>query len=66
LELAECLATERPDLPLVLVSGYTEDAISRGGPLAPNAVFLEKPFTVHALSRTVADVLSRAERLPTR
>ena len=66
LQLAECLATERPDLPLVLASGYTEDAISRGGPLAPNAVFLEKPFTVHALSRTIADVLSRAERLPSR
>jgi len=64
LELAELLATERPGLPLVLVSGYTEDAINRGGPLAPNAVFLEKPFTVHALSRTIADVLSRVERQP--
>jgi len=64
LELAELLAAERPDLPLVLVSGYTEDAINRGGPLAPNAVFLEKPFTVHALSRTIADVLSRVERQP--
>ena len=62
LQLAEWLAAERPDLPLVLASGYTEDAISRGGPLAPNVVFLEKPFTVHALSRTIADVLSRAER----
>jgi PAS domain S-box-containing protein len=64
LELAELLAVERPGLPLVLVSGYTEDAINRGGPLAPNAVFLEKPFTVHALSRTIADVLSRVERQP--
>jgi CheY-like chemotaxis protein len=63
LQLAQTLAVERPMLPLILVSGYTEDAISRGGPLAPNAVFLEKPFTVHALSRTIADVLSRAERL---
>jgi PAS domain S-box-containing protein len=63
LQLAETLGVERPMLPLILVSGYTEDAISRGGPLAPNAVFLEKPFTVHALSRTIADVLSRAERL---
>jgi two-component system cell cycle sensor histidine kinase/response regulator CckA len=61
LELAELLATEHPDLPLVLVSGYTEDAINRGGPIAPNAVFLEKPFTVHALSRTIADALGRAE-----
>jgi PAS domain S-box-containing protein len=63
LQLAETLGVERPMLPLILVSGYTEDAISRGGPLAPNAVFLEKPFTVQALSRTIADVLSRAERL---
>jgi PAS domain S-box-containing protein len=63
LQLAETLGVVRPMLPLILVSGYTEDAISRGGPLAPNAVFLEKPFTVHALSRTIADVLSRAERL---
>ena len=60
LELADILASERPALPLVLVSGYTEDVINRGGPLAPNAIFLEKPFTVHALSRTIADVLSRA------
>jgi CheY-like chemotaxis protein len=65
LELAEFLAVERPGLPLVLVSGYTEEAINLGGPLAANAVFLEKPFTVHALSRTIADVLARAERQPT-
>ena len=64
LELAEFLAVERPGLPLVLVSGYTEEAINLGGPLAANAVFLEKPFTVHALSRTIADVLSRADRQP--
>jgi PAS domain S-box-containing protein len=62
LELADLLASEHPGLPLVLVSGYTEDAISRGGPLAPNAIFLEKPFTVHALSRTISDVLGRARR----
>ena len=62
LELAEMLAADHPSLPLVLVSGYTEDAINRGGPLAPNAVFLEKPFTVHALSRTIADVLRRSKR----
>ena len=59
LQLAERLAEGHPELPVVLMSGYSEEAINRGGPLGANAVFLEKPFTVHALSSVVADVLSR-------
>jgi two-component system, cell cycle sensor histidine kinase and response regulator CckA len=59
LALAERIAAERPGLSLVLMSGYSEEAINRGSPLTANAVFLEKPFSVHALSRAVAEALGR-------
>ena len=60
LALAERLAAERPALPRVLMSGYSEEAINRGSPLTANVVFMEKPFSVQALSRTVADTLASA------
>ena len=56
-ELAAVLAAERPDLPVILVSGYTEEAVSRHGALSNNVVFLEKPFSAAMLSRTVATAL---------
>lgn len=60
LALAERIAAERPGLAVVLMSGYSEEAIQRVGQAAASVAFLEKPFSVHALSRAVADALGRA------
>ncbi|GAC1516892.1 MAG: hypothetical protein NVS1B4_14910 [Gemmatimonadaceae bacterium] len=56
-ELARRLAASSPSLPVVLVSGYTEDALNRQGPIAPNTVFVEKPFTLESLTRAISAAL---------
>jgi CheY-like chemotaxis protein len=42
-ELAETIWERVPGLPVVLMSGYTDDVVVRHG--LPGAGFLEKPFT---------------------
>jgi PAS domain S-box-containing protein len=56
-ELAERLATRRPEIRILFLSGYTDDAIVRHGLLAPGMSFLQKPFTPQALARRVREVL---------
>jgi two-component system cell cycle sensor histidine kinase/response regulator CckA len=53
------LARQRPDLRVLYVSGYTDDAIIHQGQLAPGVDFLQKPFTADALNRRVREVLDR-------
>ncbi|MBA3345765.1 MAG: PAS domain S-box protein [Gemmatimonadales bacterium] len=56
-ELVERLRAERPQLKVVYMSGYTEQAITSGGVLPPRTAFLEKPFTVDQLMRLVRELL---------
>jgi PAS domain S-box-containing protein len=60
-ELAQRLSASHPHTKVLFVSGYTEDAIVHQGVLEPGTAFLQKPFTLQALSRKVRDVL-RTER----
>jgi signal transduction histidine kinase/CheY-like chemotaxis protein len=48
-ELARILATERPGLRVLFISGYAEDAIFDGYTIAPTTAFLSKPFSGDAL-----------------
>jgi CheY-like chemotaxis protein len=63
-QLADRLRDERPELQVLFVSGYTDDAIIRHGILEPGIAFLQKPFTPEALARKVRAVLD--ERVPSR
>ena len=58
-QLADRLRDERPELKVLFVSGYTDDAIIRHGILEPGIAFLQKPFTPDALARKVREVLQR-------
>ena len=55
-ELMEALRRELPRLPVLFMSGYTEDDIVRRG-AAPGTRFLPKPFTAEALGVAVRFVL---------
>jgi two-component system, cell cycle sensor histidine kinase and response regulator CckA len=58
-EAVERLRAIQPDLRALFMSGYTDDAILRGGYLAPGVAFLQKPFTPHDLAAKVREVLDR-------
>jgi len=56
-ELWEHLQTRQPDLPVVYMSGYTEDAVIKHGVLHSKLNFLQKPFKPEALVAKVNAVL---------
>ncbi len=61
-ELAERLTSRAPNLRVLFMSGYTDDAISRHGGLSDDIVFLEKPFACDALIAKVQEALRREHR----
>lgn len=48
-----------PDIAVLFMSGYTDDAILRHGVLEANVPFLEKPFTPNRLRMKVRETLAR-------
>ncbi len=54
----------RPDIRVLYVSGYTENAINQMGTLEPSVELLEKPFAPDALVRRVRTVLDRRPGAP--
>ena len=56
-EVAERLQPLYPQMKVIYMSGYTDNAIAHHGVLAPGLNFLEKPFAPEGLSRKVREVL---------
>lgn len=52
-ELADTLQRTNPSLPIVLVSGYADDAARRDGMHTGMQAFLQKPFSAEQLSTTI-------------
>lgn len=59
-ELAERLRTLRPELPVLYMSGYTDDALLRHGVARGAEHILLKPFSTRALLRSVRAALDQA------
>ncbi len=58
-ELTARLLAQRPELKVIYMSGYTEDAILHHGVLNLGIAFLHKPFTAEALGLKIREVLGR-------
>jgi PAS domain S-box-containing protein len=64
-ELAKKLLLLRPDISVLFLSGYTEDAVVTQGATGPATAFLQKPFTLQNLAKKVREVLrSRSATTP--
>jgi len=59
-ELADGLRSRRPGLPVVFVSGYTEDHVVEDARRDGATRFVEKPFSADQLLRAVRAVLEEA------
>jgi two-component system cell cycle sensor histidine kinase/response regulator CckA len=59
-ELARQLGPARPDMKVLFMSGYTDDAIVRHGLLHSSQAFLQKPFSPEVLTGKVREVLDSA------
>lgn len=56
-ELVDRMKVARPDVKLLYMSGYTDDAIVRHGVFAKTEQFIQKPFSPSSLGRKVREIL---------
>jgi CheY-like chemotaxis protein len=63
-ELAQRLVPRRPEMGVLYISGYTDDAIVRHGVLEAGMALLPKPFTPDALAAKVREILDTPRRSP--
>jgi CheY-like chemotaxis protein len=56
-KLAEDLASERPQMKVLFVSGYAENTVLRHGKIDVTSRFLQKPFSLKVLARKIREVL---------
>jgi PAS domain S-box-containing protein len=56
-QLVERLAILRPEITVLYMSGYTDDAVVRQGAIETDANFIQKPFTFNTLTDKVRELL---------
>jgi len=56
-DLVRRMVPQRPQMRVLFISGYTDDAIAQQGTLDPGTNSLQKPFTPESLARRVREVL---------
>ncbi|HEV7499729.1 MAG TPA: hybrid sensor histidine kinase/response regulator, partial [Vicinamibacteria bacterium] len=55
--LARRIVLLKPKTRVVFMSGYSEQAMANHATLEPGTLFLQKPFTMDALTRTIRRAL---------
>jgi two-component system, cell cycle sensor histidine kinase and response regulator CckA len=61
MELANRLRTISPNVPVLLMTGYTEEAIARTGERRHDELIIEKPFSQHTILEKVRGALAAAQ-----
>ena len=64
-ELAETARAYRPDLPILFITGYAENAAMRAGFLGANMSMVTKPFSLDDLAAKVSQMINSRFRKPT-
>jgi len=57
-ELADRMTRLRPEIKVLYMSGYTEQAVSQQGILGDDAVLLQKPFTLATLASKLSEIFA--------
>jgi CheY-like chemotaxis protein len=57
MDLAARLASQCPEIKVLFMSGYAEHTIMDRDPTAQGLAYLQKPFTAHALTQKVRELL---------
>jgi two-component system, cell cycle sensor histidine kinase and response regulator CckA len=63
-ELAENVGALRPDMRVLFMSGFTDDAVVRHGVLDDGMCFIQKPFSPDSLARKAREVLDHPRSEP--
>jgi len=58
-ELYEVIHRISPDINVLFMSGYTNEIIAQHGVLEEGIVFIQKPFTIHALASKIREALGQ-------
>jgi len=58
IELRRWVAARWPELPVILISGYSAEGPAEFASRTPGTKFLQKPFAADTLTATVAEVLA--------
>ena len=59
-ELADRIRTTRPEIAVLVTSGYTDDAVLRRALVDPRTMFMQKPYSPQALTERVREALAAA------
>jgi len=62
--VARGVAGDHPEIKVLYMSGYTDNAIVHHGVLEPGTAFLAKPFTPDALTQKIREVLDGSDKEP--
>lgn len=58
-QMADAALTGRPELPVLLITGYAENSLLTDGQLSPGMAVLTKPFTLDALASRIRELIKR-------
>ena len=58
-QMADAARAVRPDLKVLFITGYAENALLTNGQLETGMAVLTKPFTVEALAARIREMIAR-------